>query len=153
MIRNHECQEAAVATPVYGSHTESAAPGKVGRGRRILVVGRDPVARGFLAVVCEANGFLVDEAEMASSTRLYREIGPFFACTVGVRPFFTRCATLLRELGATRMETLVVIVGEASDKAPAELETTEAVTILVRPFEDEAIIRVLKGLLGGRLAC
>jgi hypothetical protein len=167
MVQEHEAREAVAEESGFASHAESAAPGKAGRGRRILVVSRDPVAREFLAVICEANGYQVDEASTASKARPHRDAlrqrsgpraercrgaGPLFACEIGLRPFFIRCPELLRELGATKMATLVLIVGERSGKAPAELETTEAVTVLVRPFEDDAIIPILKGLMG-RLPC
>ncbi|HOX05464.1 MAG TPA: hypothetical protein PK280_03600 [Planctomycetota bacterium] len=113
-------------------------------------MGRDPVARGFLAVLCEAKGFLVAEADTASAAGAYREAGPFFSCRVGVRQFFSRCAALLQELAATRLQTLVLMVGDADDESPAELETAEAVTVMASPSEDEAITRILTALAGAR---
>ena len=73
MSLGRERGEAVAEESGFASHAESAAPGKAGRGRRILVVSRDPVAREFLAVICEANGYQVDEASTASKARPHRD--------------------------------------------------------------------------------
>jgi DNA-binding NtrC family response regulator len=134
-------------------------------------VSRDSVARDLLAVLCKKHGFLVDEAETASDARMLldalrqrsgpraerrRGAGPFFACVVDVRPFFSRGPALLQELGATGIENLVLIADEGNGETPAAAEAAGAVAVLARPFEGDAIIRILGGLTaprGGRPGC
>jgi DNA-binding NtrC family response regulator len=110
-------------------------------------VSRDSVTRDLVAVLCKKDGFLVDEAETASDARMHLDADPFFACVVDVRPAFSRGPALLRELGATRIDNLVLIAGEGDSETPATVEITGAVAALTRPFEGDAIMRILNGLI------
>jgi CheY-like chemotaxis protein len=122
------------------------------RPARLLVVDDDPRVRGVIGAVLRDEGYVVEEAANGAIAleRLTRTPLPDLVLLDLMMPGLGGHALRARQLADERIADIPVVVVTGSAASADAMTRLRAAAVLEKPFELDALVRVVAGALRGR---